>query len=771
MLAATVFITAEWLAAQGGSPYYLDQPDTEYVLQTDVETPGTAFAIIANGITFDLNGHTVTYDNADPVVVPGGDFEEPTPSDYWDFTNAPDAQVIEGTYVRPVQVFSGNHSLQFSVPAQDQFIRSNQTVTLQPDTTYTISMMIYNYLDVDENMKMYAGLEGTGIETGRRDSHSRGYRYVTKTFDTYNTPGEPDSIAAGTYHIVTGVRNANGGPGFVYIDDIRIQRTCRKGIVLAPQSWMSMPYIPPDISRYGYAYNSVIKNGNISQGKQGSDWADGVYMYGHRSRGSEIGNTNITVYGANAKNINAEYEGGGDFIIHDNTLYNNVTAITFRDSGDGASINLEAGASGNHIYNNTIIGGCQLGIVAGADSNVHHNHVSLKTRYSNGFAIVARTGTQIYANVIDQGSGDYSGRGIAFRGSGVKVFDNIVSVQELPRNQEYNGYCLGGAYGIQIEYAESDIEVYGNTITVYAREAPASAFRMNPTTDLPPPTNVYVHDNTFTAVSTGTYDAYAMKIEYIDKARETLRFENNTVVTNSKWLKGGRLSNLDFKSNTFLLGENPQDPLQPLVASYWPVEEQYAVRDIKFINNQYPDGTTRDLFAGSAIRYPRGGVDPYSSFHYSWTLGLNVTDETGDPISGASVLIRDKEDNEVYAGTTEAGRLETVLDEFLNEGGVKTEFNPYTVTIAAEGYETFSEEVVVDQPMELTVNLGAGTIVNQAPAAADDGPLSTEEEVPITIDVLANDSDTDGTLDPATARSGDRRDCGRARQWQCDCQW
>lgn len=44
------------------APGILDQPDTEYVLINDVTAESTAFRIKANNITFNLNGHTVTYD-------------------------------------------------------------------------------------------------------------------------------------------------------------------------------------------------------------------------------------------------------------------------------------------------------------------------------------------------------------------------------------------------------------------------------------------------------------------------------------------------------------------------------------------------------------------------------------------------------------------------------------------------------------------------------------------------------------------------------------
>ena len=74
--ASIVDITPEWLSTNGPSPYYLNQANTTYVLQTDVETPGTAFVILKDYITFDLNGHTITYDNSIPITIQNGGFEQ-----------------------------------------------------------------------------------------------------------------------------------------------------------------------------------------------------------------------------------------------------------------------------------------------------------------------------------------------------------------------------------------------------------------------------------------------------------------------------------------------------------------------------------------------------------------------------------------------------------------------------------------------------------------------------------------------------------------------
>lgn len=53
-----------------GPPYVLGLPDTEYLVTEDLTAAATAFDVTAGGITLDLGGHVVTYDE-EPVAVEG----------------------------------------------------------------------------------------------------------------------------------------------------------------------------------------------------------------------------------------------------------------------------------------------------------------------------------------------------------------------------------------------------------------------------------------------------------------------------------------------------------------------------------------------------------------------------------------------------------------------------------------------------------------------------------------------------------------------------
>lgn len=104
-------IDSAWLNSHT-APYQLTQANTTYVLQTDVTTSGGAFVDVANNVILDLNGHTVTYDNAAPITVTNGGFES---GDFtgWNVSAMPDVSITGPVILG----FWGNDYARFSVPA------------------------------------------------------------------------------------------------------------------------------------------------------------------------------------------------------------------------------------------------------------------------------------------------------------------------------------------------------------------------------------------------------------------------------------------------------------------------------------------------------------------------------------------------------------------------------------------------------------------------------------------------------------------------------
>src|SRR5579883_1651045 len=70
----------------------MDQPASQYVLDVDLDVPGTALVAAAPDITLDLNGHQVIYGDDTPITVPNGGFEDGLTA--WDLNRARDARRV-----------------------------------------------------------------------------------------------------------------------------------------------------------------------------------------------------------------------------------------------------------------------------------------------------------------------------------------------------------------------------------------------------------------------------------------------------------------------------------------------------------------------------------------------------------------------------------------------------------------------------------------------------------------------------------------------------
>ncbi len=98
-----------------------------------------------------------------------------------------------------------------------------------------------------------------------------------------------------------------------------------------------------------------------------------------------------------------------------------------------------------------------------------------------------------------------------------------------------------------------------------------------------------------------------------------------------------------------------------------------------------------------------GYVDSMASFINAFTTTFQVTDAQGVAVANAAVMVVDKDNREVFAGTTDAnGQVAVVLDEFRTLGDVKTSYSPYTAA-ATSGELSGSDEFTADKTQTITV--------------------------------------------------------------------
>jgi len=561
---------------------YLTKANATYVLQNDVESSGSCFFITGDNITLDLNGHTVTYDNSKPLDNMDGDFED---TGTWRLSK--NGEIFSGRYVNPVSLYSGAKSMRISVPNADQEARGLKPVTLAANTTYSLSAMVYNR--VDDDITAYVKLHGTSVTASAVGRTWRGFRYIKVDF----TVGSSSQIVT----VDAGILGASAtASGYIYFDDIRIQRTRLAGVAVGPTSWQGSSVIS-DVTSYGTANNATIMNGAIRQGRGKSDYSSCIHIYENSGTGWKLHDLTLFSDGANSHSVYSLNARNGE--IYNNNIYNPQRAIEWRDHFDGAAVKIAYAGYGNKFYNNTVHQGVQTAFrvsqKAGfAQNEIFGNTIRLQSRHTNDFAISAN-GAKIFGNIINCGSEDNSCRGIFVGGTGSIVYDNVMNVQELPRNQEYNGCEMGGAYGIQMEYNITDLNAYNNIINAYAGECEAYAFRANPGEGS---SNNAVHSNRFTAIATGSARAAAVKLSAL--SREHVLIYDNVFRTNRRWIYldgNGSVTNPSFLRNRWETTGTIDSPFYPFEVFTWNESHFNGT----FVSNSYGEGD-KSLFEAEYFR-------------------------------------------------------------------------------------------------------------------------------------------------------------------------
>lgn len=603
----------------------LNQTGITYTLRNNVTSAGSCFNVIVPGVTLDLNGFTVTYDDSTPIVIPNGSFELGTGgvADNWDHSLAPKMQRTAGVFVKPLSVYSGDYALKIAVPAADQEVRSVGQVTLEANTTYTISAMMYNnYINGGYQspvITLSVGLDDGSLNktASKTGINWRGFQYTYKEFTTGNTQE--------SYNVVAKISGgASAAAGNVFIDDIKIQKHYLSGIFVGPASWNAGRY--PDVSAYGNAVGTVIKSGTVGvspkgaivQGQGGSSYSDAIYVAENSGSNFDFNNLEITTHGANSHLIFSYYLNNAK--IRNNLLHHNVQTITSRDNYDGAAIYIAYGGDGGFINNNILDKGIQSAVYAhtrvGAVNQVqvHDNEITLQTKYTNDFAIVSG-GSEIFKNTINCGDGNNSCRGIGIGGNGTETYENTINVQQLPRNQEYDGCCLAGAYGMQMESNTKNIKVYGNIVNANAGACEAYALRANPYAEGGILSfNNLIYDNIFTAIKNGSERAGTIK--YSQLGADEISVTDNTFRTNDKWIYvdgGGVVLNPTFARNRWETVGTLIEPFRPLEVYTWAGTYFSGT----FYDNTY--GTVEDeaRFESDVFRTSNGNPEVNSSFTIS----------------------------------------------------------------------------------------------------------------------------------------------------------
>lgn len=573
----------------------------------------------------------------------------------------------------------------------------------------------------------------------------------------------------------------------------------RYGVVVPPGFTPNIPTY--DLNEIGNNFKGaddfILRNGSLIQGGAGLN--NRIFLSDEGCNGIEVYHITGLYQGTDSEGLVTL--GGSRINVHDNTVQANLARVSNRHAAK-AAISV-TGVRGGYIYvrNNTVYGNGQFGINVSSKKSqpvteveISGNKMSINGITTNPYQLVVhgfskkRQGTliKIFGNRIES-PGSVSNRGLLLEGidssadgiDGAKIYDNYIDTKEHG-NVEYGD--AGWTHGFRMRDPDYEIpeskffnnEFYGNTFKTTAyyvsptENGDGISVRITlrnkvPDGELP---NVF-HDNTIIAQTLDSSQvATAIGFEGHMASAGTV-FRNNTIVADSRFLGvswiGG--SGVLFDSNTFQKGPNA---INPNFVSY---ANQGASTENIFLNNTFGPGVdftkVNQTWMGDCCTYNNQRGD--RSFWIKWALNLDVKNNVGQSVSGATVEIKDKNGVIAFSGMTDgAGRVSTQLAEYYfrqaptypTPAPINQFFNPYAITVSKSGVSK-TEKVEVNSVKNLTMILDH----SNSPYVCGDinlsGSVTLEDSTAITDYIFSNgvlpagnvlsDVNGDGRIDIADA--------------------
>jgi hypothetical protein len=488
----------------------------------------------------------------------------------------------------------------------------------------------------------------------------------------------------------------------------------------------------------------TITQGNCLDVSNDSIGSNAIHLGQGAGDGLSVFAVTFNICGDSTQAIFSDANGAG-FSVHDNIVNNKVVTAQKRSVFQGVAFVCDSCGSDNgassSFFNNTIIGGPQGCIMwNNPNTNLYNNvcsqgnpnavfstlstslvcestpyinatgtlPVNPGTQCTNDFGLYARgKGASLFGNTVTP----LEGRGI-FVGasSGASVHDNVVNAaQEFPNNSEYGGCEIGGAYGIQFDDNGTNEVAYNNTVTAISSPCSASALRV---TDSETYSNVS-HNNMYIAKrAPGSPSTCTGFINNQENCAYGVSFDGTTAGVPLQFTSDHDSFTAD-SAIMFFDWDGPTN--QALFIS--PTFSKGSNADSNFFHfavfrngNGAVNVHVRDALFGSGIS-PTDTVLPAQgpnnkavSLYIDWTITLTVQNQSGSPISGASVAYSNAMSNqECTAITDSTGTANCILTQYRlnNDTGANQieSHNPFSFTISAPGCTTSTGQESVIAPV------------------------------------------------------------------------
>ncbi|MFA5855844.1 MAG: hypothetical protein WC867_00665 [Candidatus Pacearchaeota archaeon] len=686
-----IHITQEWLNSKGKSPYYLDTAGAKYILETDVVTNGTAFKIIAKGITFDLNSYTIIYDDFESGVQNSGfeesDSNDPTIPLGWNLSLAPSARRVSNLNIHLIDYYH----LEFVNAKNGEEIISSWT-----NLPNKGKLMLYLGSDLANMKPLPNYIVNIEYENGTV-LYSLNFN---NSLDFYEIDAFPYS---GKYRLRLKILNAE------------------------QLNWSSYPYLPPKgvipidelnikpHNNFGIDLrfnnqNTKILNGKIIQGKGGGPRNPAIYCSGS----AIYNNLEISTNGPDSVAIECGYSSN---VTLSNSKINGGSSFKFNRHQISAA--LDFGSTNNiFIFNNNIstekgYGGLQLS--GGSNYYIYNNKFISRSTLVNHHAIVIYQGqySEIYNNNIIADPG----QGILISGSSNNhnVFNNNITILKSAPGPFQGFFSLDAFRTNDYGCCNSNITFHNNNILVYGKVDEfysGMSTTVNGICNNANGENISYSNNYIKAIQLDqNVNTWGMEPGSGYQGNQVLinnnTFESNyrnivfvgypSISLNNRFISNTFIKNIDYPSSNYAtIGS----------ARCYVSGGLRCVDNTRFIDSKFLNGAS---FANLDKKWSN------YSFYIDWILNLVIKDNSLNPINEANINIFDKNGKLVFNGSSDShGNLNNILlNEYNIYGAYSNSFNnyssPYIISISKFGYETFSFELNLNQSRFIQVNLESGS--------------------------------------------------------------
>jgi hypothetical protein len=616
--ANAIAIDARWLARHGSGPYLLNQPGATYVLETNVDTRGTAFVVAAPNVTLDLNGHTVTYGDSNPVTVVNAGFEDGSGRNVpgWNLTQASSASLAPNT-----SFLFGNQVLRLSNFKTPQRISSDPIPITQVGHTYTATITPAG-INAGSKVELAVLDARTGqvLGSGVSAAAFRGFSAVAQF-----TPRTSDPVI-----LRIKVTPPKGATDSLDLDAATLTVSDDYGIVASDAPADGLPGLD-NLSRaarkqYRKAANFTLENGSVEQG-QGNGYASDPLFF-RNLNGLTVKNVSTFASGMDTQSLDATYARGHVTVIS-STFLENIANVSNR-MNDNATLKLNDIRGPIQIENNQILGSPQIGIMlAQNDSHfkvdISGNYISQNAVVTNPYAILLSSAQNF--EVANNTIAPISGRGIDVDGYSPlllghgDISNNYVVVQERLDRENPQGLpveALRLRNNVDSEGPQRDLSIHGNTFI--AQTAPglvpeADSVRISCVNRGGQMTNagvVLTHNLIKAVVNTTdpTYRAKALVLDRVD-AGINLGIRNNVLESNDVSLDltdtQGGLRGVTLVNNTVRQSaDGAGRAYTPILAAFY----SHEARNISILDTAVDNGAQP-----SVVTVGEGGV---RNFTVTW---------------------------------------------------------------------------------------------------------------------------------------------------------